>query len=253
MQPTVACTSCGAEIPAEARFCRSCGQPSARFNRESVTEGTTRHLETPERPPAPPPAQDFYEHHPGGLAQPTNRLPPQANPTSRGLEANRKPTNWVLIGAIIVAALALIATGLVIGLRKRPAVATTPSTPPQVGRPGPVPVQPAIPPPPVPQPPSTGTAEGGVISPALLYPGAKTVMRVTGGSDGNVIQLQTSDSFDKVVQWYKDKLKPEQTVEQGDPAVEVPGHAVILQGKGVTAIITGQDGATGIMLTDEEH
>ncbi|HJU56473.1 MAG TPA: zinc ribbon domain-containing protein, partial [Pyrinomonadaceae bacterium] len=74
------CTSCGAEIPAEARFCRSCGQPSARFNRESVTEGTTRLLETPERPQPQPPAQEVYER-PGELAQATNRLPPQGIPT----------------------------------------------------------------------------------------------------------------------------------------------------------------------------
>ncbi|HWS98658.1 MAG TPA: zinc ribbon domain-containing protein [Pyrinomonadaceae bacterium] len=249
MQPTVACTTCGAEIPVEARFCRNCGQPSARFDRESVTEGTTRLLETPERPTPPPPAQDVYQH-PGQLAQPTNRLPPQTNPTSRALEPNRKPTNWVLISAIIIAALALIATGLVIGLRNRPA-ATTPN-PPQVVQPGPPPPGPPPAPPGLPPPPPVVT-EGGGISSALIYPGAKTVMRVTGNAEGNVIQLQTSDSFDKVVSWYKEKLKPEQTIEQGDLSPGLPGRSVILATGNVTAIITGLDDGTSIMLTQDGH
>jgi hypothetical protein len=249
MQPSVACTSCGAEIPVEARFCRSCGQPSARFSRESVTEGTTRLLETPERPKAPPPAQDYFnEQRPGGLAQPTNRLPPEANPTNRALEPNRKPTNWVLIGASVVAALLLITTFLVIGLRKRRA--TVPTPPVMVG---PGPVEPPAPPPPLPQSPSTGTTQGVGISDALRYPGAKQGMRVTGKRGGNVLGLQTTDSFDKVVEWYKEKLKPEQTVEPGDVNVGLPGHAVILQGEEVTAIITAKDGATDILLTDDEH
>ena len=249
MQPTVACTRCGAEIPVEARFCRSCGQPSARFNPESVTEGTTRLLETPERPTPPPPAQDFYQQ-PGGLAQPTNRLPPQAGPTSRALEPNRKPTNWVLISAIIVAALALIAVGLTLGLRNRTASTTT-SNPPQVSPPVDVQVQPPTIPEP---PPPAGTTEGGGISSALIYPGARTLMRVTGGSDGNVIQLQTSDSFDKVVNWYKEKLKPEQVIERGDGlGPGMPGRAVILPTEKITAIITGMDTGTNIMLTQEGH
>jgi hypothetical protein len=245
MQPTVACTSCGAEIPVEARFCRSCGQPSARFNRESVTEETTRHLETPERPQTPPPAQDYFnEQRPGGLAQPTNRLPPETNPTSHALEPKRKPTNWVVISVIVLMALALITLGLVKGLRKRPAAATPPT--PQVGRPGPVPVQPAIPPPPVPQPPTTGNTGGGAISDELIYPGAQTVQRITSRrSEGNVLQLQTSDSFDKVVNWYKEKLNPEQTIEQAG--------SVILPTDDVTAIITSSGGTTNIMLTDAEH
>jgi hypothetical protein len=249
MEPTVTCTSCGAEIPVEARFCRSCGQPSARFSRESVTEGTTRLLETPERPKAPPPAQDYFnEQRPGGLAQPTNRLPPETNPTSRALEPNRRPTNWVLIGAFIVAALLLITTGLVIGLRKRHA--TVPTPPVMVG---PGPVEPPRPPPPLPQPPSTGPAQGVGISEALRYPGARQGLRVTDNPGGNVLQLQTPDSFDKVVEWYKEKLKPEQIVDPGNLDTGMPGRAAILQGKEVTAIITAKGDVTDIMLTDEEH
>ena len=238
---TSPCTRCGAEIPLEARFCRSCGQPSARFNRESVTEGTTRLLETPERPAANP-AQEFQYERQGELAQATSRLPPQAAQTNRGLEMSGKPTNWVLIGAIVVAAIVLIATGIFIGLRGR---SSAPATQPVVVTPGVPPPPPALPPP----PPAAGVTEGA-ISPALIYPGAKTVMQITGGDEGNVIQLQTSDSFDKVVNWYKDKLKPEQTIEQN---MGLPGRSVILPSEQTTVIITQQGGATGIMLTQGDH
>ncbi len=244
---TSTCTRCGAEIPLEARFCRSCGQPSARFNRESVTEGTTRLLETPERPQQP--AQEFPTERPGELAQATTRLPPEGVPTSRGLEVNRKPTNWVLISVIVIAALALIATGLVIGLRSRSAPPTAPVVAP--GRP---PVQPPAPPSiPAPPPPATGVNEGVGINPALIYPGAKTLMRITGGSEGNVIQLQTSDSFDKVVNWYKEKLKPASTIESSDPNLGPTGHSVILAAEEVTAIISNQGDTTSIMLTQGDH
>ena len=248
MQQTSPCTSCGAEIPLDARFCRSCGHPSARFNRESVTEGTTRLLETPERPAAGP-AHEFPTERPGELAQATTRLPPQGMPTSRGLEVNRKPTNWVLITAIIVAALALIATGLVIGLRGRSAPATAPVVTP--GLP-PVPMPPA-PPPGIPPPPAAGVTEGSGINPALIYPGAKTVMRITGRSEGNVIQLQTSDSFDKVVSWYKERLKPASTIEANDPNGGPARRSVILATEEVTAIISDQDNATGVMLTQGDR
>lgn len=244
---TSTCTSCGAEIPLEARFCRNCGQPSARFDRESVTEGTTRLLETPERP-APGPAFEFPTERPGELAQATTRLPPQGAQTSRGLEAQRKPTNWALISVIIVAALALIATGLLIGLRGRSTPASTP-----VVAPGPPPAQPPQLPEVPPPPPATGVSEGSGIDPALIYPGAKTTMRITGGSEGNVIQLQTSDSFDKVVNWYKEKMKPETVVEASDPRGGPSGRSVILATEAVTAIINNQGDATGVMLTQGDR
>ena len=66
----------------EARFCRRCGQASAQFKSESVTEGTTRILETPESNKIF--GQEFYEQH-GSLAQQTSRISPQANQTVRSL------------------------------------------------------------------------------------------------------------------------------------------------------------------------
>jgi ribosomal protein L40E len=238
MQQIPVCTSCGAEIPSGARFCRICGQRSTQFNSGSVTEGTTRLLDTPE--PNAPFGQNAYEHH-GSLAQPTSRILPEANPTSRSLETNPRPQNWALIGTIVAATIALILTALFITLRNRSE--TTPS-PPAVTRPGVQPIQ--IPPPPA---PPRGLPQGntGSISREFVYPGAETTMEVTDVSEGSVLQLQTSDSLDQVVSWYTEKLKPTKVMR-----ATIPSPSVILEAGEMKAIINTDGGKTVIMLAQGE-
>jgi hypothetical protein len=207
----------------DARFCRKCGKPSTRFAAESVTEGTTRILETPEASKVF--GQEFYEQH-GSLAQPTTRIPPQANQTARNLAvAEPKRQNWALIGSLLFVGLALIATILFFALRGS-------STPPPsviIRREGPPIPQPPHPPA---LPPVTGQAGTSVISAEYLYPGAEKLME-TISNDGSVVQLRTSDSFDKVVNWYEEKLKPSNIVKQkaGDESQMIlnapPMNAVI--------------------------
>jgi hypothetical protein len=235
MQSTSICTNCGSEIPAGARFCRSCGHRSSQFNSGSVTEGTTRLLETQE--PRPDPFQQNVTDYPGGLAPATSRISVEALPTSRSLETNPKPTNWLLISSMTVAVLALIAV-LILTLRDRSATSVTP----------PVVIRPDIPtiqipqPPVIPQPPRGLTPGGsGAISREYIYPGAETTMEITGADDGNVLQLETKDSFDKVVDWYTAKLKPTSTMRREGPSV-------ILAGGEVTAIINNLGTGTSIML-----
>src|SRR5436305_14667324 len=98
MQQTLLCTACGAEMLDGARFCRKCGQPSTRFKEESVTEGTTRILETPEHNKVF--GQEFYEQH-GSLAQPPTRIPPQVNPTARSLSTEPQRENCFLITVLL--------------------------------------------------------------------------------------------------------------------------------------------------------
>lgn len=232
MQQTSICTNCGADIPIEARFCRACGQRLTRLDANSVTEGTTRLLETPERPASFD--QHVYEQ-PGSLAQPTTRIPAQANETSRSLELSRKSPQWVLIGSIVIAVLAL--TALFITLWNRSS--TTPTvSPPAVTRPE----LPTIPPPPPPVPPP-GNTQGTGINRTFIYPGAKTTMEVTSADEGNALQLQTSDSFDKVVDWYTEKLKPTKVVRIKDPTSNV-----ILEAGELKAIINANGNGTTIML-----
>lgn len=239
MQQTSACTNCGADIPIEARFCRACGQRSVRLEANSVTEGTTRLLETPERP-AVSFDQNVYEQ-PGSLAQPTTRIPAQANETNRSLELSRKSPQWVLIGSILIAVIAL--TALFVTLLNRSS--TTTVSPPAVIRPE----QPTVPPPPPPTMPPRGSTQGTTINRAFLYPGAETTMEVTSADEGNVLQLQTSDSFDKVVDWYTTKLKPTNVVRTKNPTSNVVN--VILEAGELKAIITANGNVTTIMLAQE--
>jgi hypothetical protein len=232
MQRTFICLSCGAELLPEARFCRNCGQPARQVEPNSVTEGTTRLLETPERQ-APPFAQNFYEHH-GSLAQATSPIPPQVNPTSRSLEPKRIATNWVLIGAVSFAILALVAL-LIIRSTKR---SGTTVPPPVIARPE----IPAIPQPPAPPAPPRNLPKGGTIGREFIYPGSETTMEINGVSDGNVLQLHTTDPFDRVVDWYTEKLRPTNTVK-------MKGSNVILESGEMTAIINAVDDGTTIMLT----
>lgn len=233
MQPISVCKVCGAEISGEARFCRSCGQRTGQFAGGSVTEGTTRLLETPERPA--PFNQNVYEH-PGHLAQATSRIQPEANPTSRSLEQTRKPARLLLISLIVIITLAFtLLGGLFVALRDR---SVTSVSPPVVTKP----VVPPVNPPPPPPPPPGSIAQGTGISRAFIYPGAKTTMEVLDESEGNVLQLETSDSIEKVVNWYTEKLKPTKTVK-------MPGSNVILATDEIKAIITAKGDGTNILLT----
>ncbi|MGH9901430.1 MAG: hypothetical protein ACRD68_06405, partial [Pyrinomonadaceae bacterium] len=108
----------------------------------------------------------------------------------------------------------------------------------------PVPAVPDIPPPPV--PPSTGGAEG-VANSSLVYPGAETMMNITQEDGGGMLQLRTTDPFEKVFDWYVAKIKPTKTIR-------TPGFTstAILRAEGVTAIITAAGGdQTTIMIKQE--
>jgi hypothetical protein len=137
----------------------------------------------------------------------------------------------VLIGSILIAVIAL--TALFVTLLNRSS--TTTASPPAVTRPE----VPTIPQPPAPPMPPQGTG----INPAFVYPGAKTMMEITGDDEGNVLQLQTSDSFDKVVDWYTEKLKPAKVVRIKDPTSHV-----ILEAGELKAIINANGNVTTIML-----
>lgn len=197
-----------------------------------MTEGTTRLLETPERPASFD--QHVYEQ-PGNLAQATTRIPPQANQTSRSLEPTGKSPKGVLTGALIVAILMLTTLFIVLANRSP---STRVTSPPAVTRPE----LPPIPQPP--SPPGGGTQETS-INPAFIYPGAQTTMEITDAAEGKMLQLKTSDSFDKVVSWYMAKLKPKNVVK-----VQQPNLSAVLQGDEMTAIINAKEDGTTIMLTD---
>ncbi|MGA9996120.1 MAG: hypothetical protein WBP93_11945, partial [Pyrinomonadaceae bacterium] len=77
----------------------------------------------------------------------------------------------------------------------------------------------------------------------LIYPGAQITMEVTDASEGDVLQLQTSDSLDKVASWYAEKLKPTKTVR-----VPFPVKVVVLEADEMKAVITAKGDGTSILL-----
>jgi hypothetical protein len=77
-------------------------------------------------------------------------------------------------------------------------------------------------------------------SAALIYPGAQTVVDMTSG-DGRAIQLQTADSFDRVLAWYQGSLKPTKTMR-------LTSTSFVLKNQNVTATIAAEDNRTNILI-----
>jgi hypothetical protein len=109
----------------------------------------------------------------------------------------------------------------------RPPVTSGPVAPPA---PGTVPDVPASPP---------AAPPAGVVGNEFIYPGAKVNLQANN-ADGITLELQTTDSVDKVVAWYTAKLKPTKTF---NPA----GVVSIMEGKNGKVVITGDEEGTSII------
>ena len=226
------CIHCGAELTSEARFCRRCGQRTAHASAGSVTEATTRHLETAANRPLP--GQEFYAQ-PDPLAyQPSGQMQGGAGTPGTALEpAGQYRSKWAFAGLLIVAFISIISLAVAAKLWRhsggivRPPVLTVPMGPP------------APPPPPPPGPPG-GTAPGAtVIGGPLIYPGALTTLQ-----KGSMLQLQTKDSVDQVADWYIAQLKPTKVVR-------VAGSNAVLKAASAKVIITATGDGTSILLKQE--
>lgn len=78
------------------------------------------------------------------------------------------------------------------------------------------------------------------ISRSLIYPGSRTVVDV-GDSGGAVLQLESSDSLDKVQAWYESNLKPMKTLR-------VNSNSIILKRDKVTVTLGYEDKTTSIVI-----
>lgn len=75
---------------------------------------------------------------------------------------------------------------------------------------------------------------------SVLYPGSKKTMDIGAGA-GRAVTLETSDSFDKVRQWYQTTLKPEKTVQLTE-------RSVVMKGDMTTVTIIGDNTRTTVLL-----
>ena len=74
----------------------------------------------------------------------------------------------------------------------------------------------------------------------LIYPGSKTIVDVSSG-DGRAIQLQTSDSMERVIAWYETNLKPTKTMR-------LTSNSIVLKNDKVTTTLASEAGKTNILI-----
>ena len=243
IMPGTTCNNCGAEIADGTRFCRRCGHPSAALSQADSSEAPTRTFET--SPPTAPSsaATQFFSSEPTGpayLAPNVIGAAPETSSaqTNRSLQAptrNRSLVMFSAIGGTVLVVLVALMMGWMVwrsvaSTVRREMIRIEPPPPPVIGHP---------PLPPIPH------GEGGAISRSLIYPGAEVVMDMTRGDEGGVLQLNTRDPLDKVVDWYTAKLRPAKKII-------LPGKNAVLRGGGITAIITGsEEGQTSIVIKQE--
>jgi hypothetical protein len=225
-----------------AKFCRQCG------NRFDASEMTTRSLDAPSA--EPPPYDNPTRPAHAGITSPTYAPPammqPQQPPYIGSSPPSSNKTAFIVILGIVLTLLiglgvvAFVVLGRLSHGNRRPLPETSDPAargPSGGGIPAP-PLPPGVPPPPPPP--------GNVKNPfdaSLVYPGAKTVMSVNS-KDGRVAQLITSDPFNKVADWYAEKIHPTEDTN-------LPGSR-ILKGKGITVILAGTGEGTHITLTDDK-
>jgi hypothetical protein len=71
-------------------------------------------------------------------------------------------------------------------------------------------------------------------------------MEMSRAGAGRMVQLETGDSVEKVMDWYTKRLKPSETVK-------IPGREVILKSDEMTAIISSRGDRTTILLKQGEE
>lgn len=75
----------------------------------------------------------------------------------------------------------------------------------------------------------------------LVYPGATTVVDMSGADGGRALHLETTDSFSAVEEWYQKQLKPDKTMR-------LTTSSVILKNRKTTATIATEGGKTSILV-----
>jgi hypothetical protein len=75
---------------------------------------------------------------------------------------------------------------------------------------------------------------------ALVYPGAETVVDLKG-EEGSTLHLRTRDSFDEVLRWYVENLKPTKTMR-------ISETSVILKAAGRTVTIVAEGDAVNVVI-----
>ena len=81
----------------------------------------------------------------------------------------------------------------------------------------------------------------GASSTQLSYPGARTIVNISGEDGGQVLQQETTDPFEKVSAWYESRIKPTKMIR-------ATGTTVIMKNDNVTATIVGTVAGASIVI-----
>jgi hypothetical protein len=240
------CSNCGATIESNLKFCRRCGHAV------NISEATTRTLD-------PPPAIDPATHHINSMPTGPSYLPPAAMqpmpaPATRGFQPDGQKRTVIILASLVGFLLvALVVLGIVSfwitqNSSKGPdGIAPPPQRPTASAPPSGTPAPPGgviVPHPPMPPAPPATTSGRSAISREMIYPGAEINMEVNRAEGNNMLQLRTTDAFDKVVAWYTEKLRPTKTLN-------TVGPTAILRGEGYSAVINGGGNGVNIILKQE--
>ena len=239
------CDDCGTLLAPGARFCRQCGKLLADpSNSSSVTEATTRVLD----PSAAADSTSHTQYVNSGPTGPAYMAPGESSfvqsSATTSLQKRGRTGKFLLIGfALVVLFVSVISSVIIAGLWNRPDFRRRRQSRPVVSAPEVPRRPPSLPdtgsPPLIAPPPGAGAVTSNN---ELIYPGAETVLNINGGQ---VLQLRTGDSFEKVFAWYSAKLQPAQIIRP-------PGNATaIIKTEKVAAVITAVDGQMSIMLKQD--
>ena len=76
---------------------------------------------------------------------------------------------------------------------------------------------------------------------SIIYPGARKVMDIVADGGGRALQLETSDSLEKVDDWYRETLKP-------DKVIRLSATSVVLKNEKAVATIVREGDQTNILI-----
>jgi hypothetical protein len=82
---------------------------------------------------------------------------------------------------------------------------------------------------------------GTASSDSLVYPGARKMVDMVNEGGGRAVQLETSDSFEKVDEWYRKAMKPKKVIQ-------LTSGSVVLKNDKTTATIVTENNKTNILI-----
>ena len=195
------CAKCGAELPPEVNFCRQCG---AAVGSSALSESPTAQLHEVDDKASTRRLQSRPTTPGPGLRKDyaaASYVLPAVG-ASPSNNRRRLPLALLLLAVVLVTATVIVCVALFRPTRK-----------------------------------IVVNAESNN---ALIYPNSQTLLDTTTDS-GRAIQLQTSDSPDRVAAWYTAKITPTKTVR-------LASSTVVLKSSDTTVTIVEADGKTNVLI-----